>query len=160
MYASRINAVLKAKLRHVKPPSPAAIAPGPVEALAPHPPPIFANWRLVRQHRGSMDVLSRHFPGYASRVLVPGGQLSGLGFSLKPPRWAREAVAKIWQGSKVEVPAVTIPLPGGGSITTPSTKPSVQEQAELLAANIPGGMVTIAAVGLLGAFLLMKSLKR
>jgi hypothetical protein len=104
--------------------------------------------------------LERHFPGYTSRVLVPGAGLSGLGFSLKPPSWLRDAVKKVVGGTTVNVPSVNIPLPGGGMITTPSTKPTVQERAELLAANVPGGMVTIAAVGLLGAFLLIKALKR
>jgi hypothetical protein len=118
----------------------------------------------ARQHRGAIAHLSRHFPGFTSRVVVPGvaipvsstAQLSGLGFSLKPPAWLRNAATEIIQGTKVAVPSVTIPLPGGGSITTPSTKPTLPQQAQLLAANIPGGWVTIAAVGLLGAFLLLK----
>lgn len=120
--------------------------------------------RAAHQHRGAVAHLSRHFPGYAGRILVPGVavpasntvKLSGLGFSLKPPAWLRDAARKIVGGTKVSVPSVTIPLPGGGSIITPSTKPTVTEQAELLAANIPGGWVTIAGVGLLAALLLFK----
>jgi hypothetical protein len=124
----------------------------------------------ARQNAGAVSHLSRHFPGFTRRVVLPGGgvpwtpaapistaaELSGLGFSLKPPQWLRTAVSQIVSGTKVSVPSVNIPLPGGGMITTPSTKPSMGQQAELLAANIPGGMVTIAAVGLLGAFLLLK----
>jgi hypothetical protein len=122
----------------------------------------------ARQHRGAIAHLSRHFPGFTGRVLVPGvavpvsstAQLSGLGFSLKPPAWLRKAATEIIHGTKVAVPSVTIPLPGGGSIITPSTKPTLPEQAELLAANIPGGWVTIAGVGLLAGLLLMKSMRR
>jgi hypothetical protein len=114
----------------------------------------------MHSNASAVSHLDRHFPGSSRRVLVPGSGLSGLGFSLKPPAWLRDAFKKVVGGTKVNVPSVNIPLPGGGMITTPSTKPTVQERAELLAANVPGGMVMIAAVGLLGAFLLMKSLKR
>ena len=110
---------------------------------------------LAAQHAYSMAHLNRHFPGYTSRVLVPGADLSGLGFSLKPPAWLRNAVGQIVKGSTVNVPSINIPLPGGGMITTPSTKPTVTERAQLLAANVPGGWLTIAAIGL-GAFLLLK----
>lgn len=103
-----------------------------------------------------MAHLNRHFSRYTSRVAVPGAGLSGLGFSVKPPAWLRDAFGKVVGGTTVNVPSVNIPLPGGGMITTPSTRPTVAQQAELFAANIPGGMVTIAAVGLLGAFLLLK----
>lgn len=113
-------------------------------------------WSQAHQHAGTVAHLSRHFPGYARRVLVPGGELSGLGFSLKPPSWLRNAFGQIVSGTKVNVPSVNIPLPGGGMITTPSTKPSLPEQAELFAANIPGGWLTIAGVGVLGALLLLK----
>jgi len=116
--------------------------------------------RTMHDHASAVHHLERHFPGYTSRVLVPGGELSGLGFSLKPPAWLRDAARKIVGGTKVSVPSVTIPLPGGGSIITPSTKPTLPEQAELLAANIPGGWVTIAGVGLLAGLLLMKSMRR
>jgi hypothetical protein len=92
---------------------------------------------------------------YTSRYQT-GGDLSGLGFSLMPPRWIRNAVTEVVKGTKVNVPSVNIPLPGGGMITTPSTKPSLPQQAELLAANIPGGWLTIAGVGLLGVLLLLK----
>ena len=127
----------------------------------------FKQWsneaNAAHQHRGAMAHLSRHFPGFTSRVIVPGvavpvsstAQLSGLGFSLKPLQWLRTAVGQIVSGTKVNVPSVNIPLPGGGMITTPSTKPTLPQQAELLAANIPGGWLTIAAVGI-GAFLLLK----
>ena len=110
---------------------------------------------MAQRHARTVDHLSRHFPGYTSRVLVPAGDLSGLGFSLKPPTWLRDAWGKIVGGTKVSVPSVNIPLPGGGMITTPSTQPTVAERAELMAANVPGGWLTIAAVGI-GAFLLLK----
>jgi len=111
---------------------------------------------MAQQHFATVNHLNRHFPDYTSRVLVPGGDLSGLGFSLKPPAWLRDAWGKIVGETKVSVPSVNIPLPGGGMITTPSTQPTVAERAGLVAANVPGGWVTIAAVGLLGAFLLLK----
>jgi hypothetical protein len=111
---------------------------------------------MAVQHAGATAHLSRHFPGYTRRVLVPGAGLSGLGFSLKPPAWLRDAFGKVVGGTTVNVPSVNIPLPGGGMITTPSTRPTVTQQAELFAANIPGGWATIAGVGLIGAFLLLK----
>ena len=112
--------------------------------------------RTMHDYASAVSHLERHFPGYSRRVLVPGAGLSGLGFSLKPPAVLRDAFWDLVHGTKVNVPSVNIPLPGGGMITTPSTKPTVQERAELLAANIPGGWATIAGVGLLGAFLLLK----
>jgi hypothetical protein len=85
---------------------------------------------------------------------------AGLGLSLKPPAWLRTAVSEIVSGTKVAVPSVTIPLPGGGSITTPSTKPTVQQQAELVVANVPGGWLTIAAVAVGAIFILPRLLGR
>jgi hypothetical protein len=112
--------------------------------------------RMALHHASAVHHLKRHFPGYTSRVLVPEGNLAGLGLSLKPPAWLRNAVGQIVSGTKVNVPSVNIPLPGGGMITTPSTRPTLPERDELLAANIPGGWVTIVAVGALGAYLLLK----
>ena len=116
-------------------------------------------WQAARQHAGAVDHLSRHFPGYTSRVLVPGGDLAGLGFSLKPPRWLRNAVGQIVSGTKVEVPSVTVPLPGGGSVSTPGPKPSFPEKAQMAIEQIPGGWFPVAAVGL-GAVLLMQRARR
>jgi hypothetical protein len=110
---------------------------------------------LLRQHAGTLDHLHRHFPGYSSRVLVPGAGLAGLGFSLKPPQWLRTAAAQIIGGTKVSVPSVNIPLPGGGSVQTPGTKPTFPQQAQQMVEQIPGGWLTLAAVGL-GAVLLLK----
>jgi len=113
----------------------------------------------MSQHAGALDHLSRHFPGYTSRVLVPGAELAGLGFSLKPPPWLREAAKTIVGGVKVSVPSVTVPLPGGGSVTTPGTKPSLPEQAQEMVEKIPGGWFTVAALGL-GAFLILQRSRR
>jgi hypothetical protein len=114
---------------------------------------------MMHQHAGTVAHLSRHFPGFTRRVLVPGAGLAGLGFSLKPPAWLRNVAGQIVSGSKVSVPSVTVPLPGGGSVTTPGTRTSFPEQAQQAVESIPGGWFTVAAVGL-GAILLMQNARR
>jgi len=107
------------------------------------------------QHSSMIAYLSRHFPGYSRRLPIPGAGLSGLGFSLKPPAWLRTAVGQVVGGTKISIPSVNIPLPGGGSVTTPGTRPSFPQQAQEAVEKIPGGWITVAAVAI-GAVLLLR----
>lgn len=70
---------------------------------------------------------------------------SGLGFSLKPPSWLVKDVKAIFGGAKTaSVPTpggpVTVSLPGGDSTATASPPAGVD--------SIPGGWLTLGAVGL------------
>ncbi len=90
---------------------------------------------------------------------MPYQSLDGLGLSLKPPAWLRNAVSEVWKGSKISIPSTTIPLPGGGSVRTPGTKPSFQDQAQNAVENIPGGWFTVAAIALGAAVLLPRLIR-
>ena len=130
---------------------------------------------MAAQHAGTMDHLNRHFPGYASRVIVPGGELAGLGFSFKPPSWLRNIAGAVMKGTQVSVPTpagVPIVVDGadpnalkkvldalkGTKISTQvgTPRPSLPQQAENAIESIPGGWFTVAAVGL-GVLLLVKA---
>ena len=81
-------------------------------------------------------------------------RVDGLGLSLKPPSWLTTAISNLTSGK----PA-TVPLPTGGSVqvTTPNTQPqqpAIITQAEGAVASIPGGWLTIAAIGAGAIFLL------
>ena len=91
---------------------------------------------------------------------MPYRGLSGLGFSLKPPAWLRTAVGQIVGGTTVSVPSVTVPLPGGGSVTTPGTKPTIGQQLQTGVNTVPGGWVTVAAVALGAMYVLPKLMGR
>jgi hypothetical protein len=78
----------------------------------------------------------------------------GLGFSLKPPKWLRQAVSGVIHRSTVNVPTPTgnVSLtPGevwdvvkGATVTVGPKKSPVEEAVQ----KIPGGMNTIALVGI------------
>jgi len=85
---------------------------------------------------------------------------NGLGLSLKPPAWLRQAVSEVIHGTKVEVPPITVPLPGGGSATIHPTRPSLQQQAEHVVEAVPGGWITIAAIAAGTIFILPRLMGR
>jgi hypothetical protein len=71
----------------------------------------------------------------------------GLGFSLKPPKWLREAAGKIISGIKVEPPPpISIPLPGGRGQVVLSTRP-MDQAGQFVEQNVPGGWGTVALIG-------------
>jgi hypothetical protein len=85
---------------------------------------------------------------------------NGLGLSLKPPAWLRKIVSETVKGTKVSVPPITVPLPGGGSATIHPTPPTLQQQAEQAVENVPGGWLTIAAIAAGAIFILPRLLGR
>jgi len=79
-------------------------------------------------------------------------QVEGLGFSLKPPAWARKALEDLARGRPT-----TVPSPGGGTVVisppmiqqgAPTTPPPAGVEA------VPGGWVTIAGAALLAILVL------
>ena len=91
---------------------------------------------------------------------------TSLGFSLKPPKWLREAGQQIIGGLRVSVPTPVGPVvltPGqaaaaarGATVTyTPQQPQSFGQQVQ----QIPGGWGTLAAVGI-GAVVLLTMLRR
>lgn len=78
----------------------------------------------------------------------------GLGFSLKPPSWLVQAVQSLTRSG-----AATVPTPGGGTVTvtTPSAyRPTPASTTFPLIEQIPGGWLTVAAVGVGLIFLLKR----
>ena len=114
---------------------------------------------------------------YQYNTLQPAPDLSGLGFSLKPPAWLRSAA-----GAVLKQTTVTIPTPMGPmtyDLSNPAqakalqdiatkTKVSVgkqsgggfMQQVETSVESIPGGWLTIAAVGAAAVLLFMFARRR
>ncbi len=105
--------------------------------------------------------------------------LSGLGFSLKPPAWLRNLAGAVVKGTTATIPTpagpVVVDLGNPQSVaaakaaitgtkfsTTMGNKPT--SPAEQLNAsiqeNVPGGWLTIAALVIGGVFVLPKLLRR
>jgi len=80
-----------------------------------------------------------------------------MGFSLKPPSWLRN-LAKGVVGSITTGGGTTVARDPTGQITVSPSQPQAANPADAVAntvASIPGGWLTIAAIGV-GAFLLLK----
>lgn len=88
---------------------------------------------------------------------MPYQQSGGLGFSLKPPAWLRNAVSEAWQ--KTTVPSTTIPLPGGGKVQLPGKGQTFTEQVSDRVESVPGGWYTVAGVTLLAVLVLPRILR-
>jgi hypothetical protein len=89
---------------------------------------------------------------------VPSSDLSGLGFSLKPPAWLRNiftgsTITASNKGVNVVTQPINVPLPGGGAVTSQTPV----QQAAAAVENIPGGWITIAGLGVLGVLLLVRA---
>lgn len=98
--------------------------------------------------------------------------LDGLGFSLKPPKWLRNAVSTVVNSgvAKVTVPTASGPvevnkdsiqaaadlLRNAKLTVNPGAKPSTpaDQAQDFVQSNIPGGWLTIMGVGLVGVVLL------
>lgn len=83
------------------------------------------------------------------------GHRSNLGFSLKPPKWLREAAGKIVSGIQISPPGpIDIPLPGGKGKVTVSTGPTgagIMDQIQQ-----SGPSLAMIGLGALAVFLLMR----
>ena len=79
----------------------------------------------------------------------------GMGFSLKPPAWLKNAVTDLFHGQ-----TTTVPTPGGGSatITPPGAlqKPGATPEPASPVDSIPGGWLTIVGAAALAFFLLSR----
>jgi hypothetical protein len=118
-----------------------------------------------------------HAPGHTSRALIQSpsvvyGQSVGMGFSLNPFSLVKSvataavgAVKSVFNGSSVSVPGVPGSVPirdlpriiRGSTITIGAKQPSAIDQA---VESVPGGMATIAVVGLGALALMMLSRRR
>jgi hypothetical protein len=94
---------------------------------------------------------------YNSTPYTPPG---GLGISLKPPDWLRRIVGDVVGGTRISVPPVTVPLPGGGSATINPTRPTFQQQTQQIVGAVPGGWLTIAAIAAGAIFILPRLMGR
>lgn len=86
-------------------------------------------------------------------------QLTGLGFSLKPPAWLRNQIQQGVQQVEGSIQKAVSNAADSASkaitkATTPAT-PSPVDQVNSAVANIPGGWLTIAGVGA-GLLLLLR----
>lgn len=112
-------------------------------------------------------------------IVAPNGSgLGELGFSLKPPKWLRNAVKSVTSGAKV---AVNVPTPAGpvnvadpssakavadairnAQVTVTTGKPVADSPGggvrEYVENRIPGGWITIAG-GVLGGLLLLNLMR-
>jgi hypothetical protein len=99
-------------------------------------------------------------------------QLSGLGLSLKPPAWLRNIAAQLAQKTTVTIPTAAGPLTlspqqaanaARGAQVTYSSGPrpaSPIDAANAAVTNeIPGGWLTVAAIGLAAVFILPKLMR-
>jgi hypothetical protein len=95
--------------------------------------------------------------------------LSGLGFSLKPPKWLRDAVSGVIHKTTVNIPTPVGPVSlspeelksaiKGSNVTVGPKQPSAAEQ---IVSNVPGGANTLllAGLGIAGLLVFMSMSRR